>query len=905
MASRQQRQIESQQQVLVAKEQRLKYLKQQEARHAQVASESERLKKIRDRVESQELKLKKLRALKGQAEQYRANNENLNTELEAVKALFNEKEKELAMAVARVDQLTRQLKDLKSGVGKGLLGTKQANAAIELEKLRRELLIRNRLNEQQSNAIYTKEKLLHQHKEEVTRIDSRIIELQQRLRKQKMLEQQMAEHGGGNVIKNSETQNSANTGTKLNGIMKTGVNPYKDKFVYDKTEENTGIKRELNNNYGQFDDYNLPVVVSSDHKGTLSSNSQYHKQHPSSYLNSVSEPSLSTKVSSNPAGFNKDQLTSSQHRTDDAPSGQAYKSPHDLAGHKVPPSASSPKEQGKPGLHPVISISEEERQAGSGQSSPATSETDNDKSQSKGEEVITSSIGSVSALIEKLNKNNGQMDKTGLFRSNFTQRRPPPIHNSGFNSDKTHPEASLQPSVKTSDVDQDDVNPGKMGSNVAQSQPSPNSGLHLNQKPAPTYRYASKNQIANTYMGRLGTAAMERYQRNLNLLYRSLDTEAEKTELDKGAEETTSFSHTADASAASENLQYGVVRSPNYPDIASDKGSYKLNTPKHIRRRHSDSENEEVNRVLQETQELENQRQNQIEQAVDSNSTPTKVAEKSDSSPADKASVAVPVPEQQSQTEQTPAEEKKPEELPPPVSTPTLPELIRIRKSKSNLKQEGSRKSMNRVSFDPLALLLDGSLEGELELVKKVAVQVEDVSMPNDEGITALHNAICAGHLEIVKFLVEFGCDVNSPDSDGWTPLHCAASCNNLPMVKFLVEHGACVFATTISDHETAAEKCEEDEDGYDGCSDYLYSIQEKLGIINNGEVYGVFDYQATNVDEISFQTGDKLTVLRKGDDLEKEWWWSQFNGKEGYIPRNLLGLYPRITQKVKDVSDC
>ena len=56
------------------------------------------------------------------------------------------------------------------------------------------------------------------------------------------------------------------------------------------------------------------------------------------------------------------------------------------------------------------------------------------------------------------------------------------------------------------------------------------------------------------------------------------------------------------------------------------------------------------------------------------------------------------------------------------------------------------------------------------------------------------------------------------------TPLHCAASCNNLPMVKLLVEHGACIFATTISDHETAAEKCEEDEDGFDGCSEYLYS---------------------------------------------------------------------------------
>lgn len=75
------------------------------------------------------------------------------------------------------------------------------------------------------------------------------------------------------------------------------------------------------------------------------------------------------------------------------------------------------------------------------------------------------------------------------------------------------------------------------------------------------------------------------------------------------------------------------------------------------------------------------------------------------------------------------------------------------------------------------------------------------------------------------RFLVEFGCDVNAQDSDGWTPLHCAASCNNLQMVKFLVESGACLFASTLSDHETPAEKCEEDEEGFDGCSEYLYSM--------------------------------------------------------------------------------
>ncbi|KAL1379638.1 hypothetical protein pipiens_014755 [Culex pipiens pipiens] len=45
----------------------------------------------------------------------------------------------------------------------------------------------------------------------------------------------------------------------------------------------------------------------------------------------------------------------------------------------------------------------------------------------------------------------------------------------------------------------------------------------------------------------------------------------------------------------------------------------------------------------------------------------------------------------------------------------------------------------------------NASLEGELELVKITASQVSNPSAANDEGITALHNAICAGHVEIVK----------------------------------------------------------------------------------------------------------------------------------------------------------
>jgi hypothetical protein len=68
--------------------------------------------------------------------------------------------------------------------------------------------------------------------------------------------------------------------------------------------------------------------------------------------------------------------------------------------------------------------------------------------------------------------------------------------------------------------------------------------------------------------------------------------------------------------------------------------------------------------------------------------------------------------------------------------------------------------------------------------------------------------------------------------------------------------------------------------------------VQEKLGIVNDGAVYAVFDFSAHNKDELSFCINDKLAVLRKGDDSEKEWWWARtVNNVEGYIPRNMLGV--------------
>lgn len=131
-----------------------------------------------------------------------------------------------------------------------------------------------------------------------------------------------------------------------------------------------------------------------------------------------------------------------------------------------------------------------------------------------------------------------------------------------------------------------------------------------------------------------------------------------------------------------------------------------------------------------------------------------------------------------------------------------------------------------------------------------------------------------------------------------------------------LVESGAAIFATTISDVETAADKCEEMEEGYSQCSQFLYGgwsrrrpgtgavpgltcpsalssagVQEKLGVMNKGAAYALWDYVARRDDELSFGEGDAITVLRRHDDTETDWWWARLDDREGYVARNLLGV--------------
>jgi len=78
MALRQQQQIDSQHQLLATKEQRLRFLKSQEVRSAVASAEGERLRRLRERVEAQESKLRRLRALRGQVDLQKTYNVTLS-----------------------------------------------------------------------------------------------------------------------------------------------------------------------------------------------------------------------------------------------------------------------------------------------------------------------------------------------------------------------------------------------------------------------------------------------------------------------------------------------------------------------------------------------------------------------------------------------------------------------------------------------------------------------------------------------------------------------------------------------------------------------------------------------------------------------------------------------------------
>ncbi|KAM9704637.1 protein phosphatase 1, regulatory subunit 13Bb isoform 3-T3 [Menidia menidia] len=949
MATRQQQQIEAQQQMLVAKEQRLRYLKQQERRQQQTVSESEKLQRLKERVESQEAKLKKIRAMRGQVDYSKVINGNLSAEIEQVSGLFQEKQAELQAAVLRVEQLSLQLEDLRrgklNGIQTGLGGQVTGAAALELRKLYQELQIRNKLNQEQNSKLQQQKELLNKRNMEVTLMDKRISELRERLYKKKAEARQ----------KENLPLNRANGPPSPQPVPGTlgrvaAVGPYIQVPVPSR----------------QDGGYTMPPDPLKPQ--TLSVNNQANQGRPKS--DGVRKPHGPWKVS------DLDIIVD--------PVSQSLPESHPGPGASTGSDGTSPNDTGWPTVGKASTTLKPPERRDSGTDTQGKSPTSGSPITPSAEKVLDSKIPSSSPAITKPQPPPYGSHLTSSNTASSLERRkdaPPP-------RPLPNPPAPAWPRV-----------PPPTGSSSQQIQqrisvpPSPTfqpntplfpPGLseRLDPPPAVAVRPFIPDRGSRPQSPRKGPPTVN----SSSIYHMYLQQAAPKSQplkpalkavygkpvlhpsstppsplpfvqtggafpllqvqpggddaLDGEFDDHESFQHLEPSAPppSVENIPRPLsptkltpmVHSPlRYQSDADLEVLRKklANAPRPLKKRSSITEPEgpsgpNIQKLLyQRFNTLAGDNGNLLSETPlapppreedGGSEAPAKTADPNDNEP-------VPPPPQ---GPLDPAEAEGPEDdnnnnvggseasLPSPVPEVSTPEESGVAVSlqlekRTNLKKPNSERTGHgfRVKFNPLALLLDASLEGEFDLVQRIIYEVENPSTPNDEGITPLHNAVCAGHHHIVKFLLDFGVNVNAADSDGWTPLHCAASCNSVHLCKLLVESGAAIFASTISDVETAADKCEEMEEGYIQCSQFLYGVQEKMGVMNKGTVYTLWNYESQNPDELSFKEGDAVTILRRQDDSETEWWWARLEANEGYVPRNLLGLYPRIKPRQRSLA--
>eukprot|EP00062_Callorhinchus_milii_P011918 gi/632958400/ref/XP_007895021.1/ PREDICTED: apoptosis-stimulating of p53 protein 2 [Callorhinchus milii] len=1016
MAARQQQQIDSQQQLLANKEQRLRYLKQQDHRQQQ-AMEQEKLQKLREIAESQEAKLKKVRTLKGQVEQNRLSNGKLVEEIERMNSVFQQKQRELVIAVGKVEELTRQLDMLKSGKIDGYHDTQSAVA--ELDRLYKELQVRNKLNQEQNAKLQHQRESLSKRNSEVASMDRRIGDLRDRLWKKKAALQQK-ENVPVASDKNTPQQVISSSPSRV-----AAVGPYIQSSTFPRvpTRPELLVKPAFPNGSATLPStqsshgaVNIPVLhtvkpavfpVKTSIAGT---GTQAHLQTPpqagperKESVVDVRQPTASAFSSNSTSTLGKGGTVPNTGQAGDdvvmrdkndkrvrcvsmfeamdpaigIPSvGTLRKnqSSEDLLrdaqiGNKnvkvPPPVPSKPKQISLPyGTSGQLSVSENKIEV-SPQKSP----------------------GNVGIIGSKVNPTQSTGTQQMLNRTTTIQAPPAP---------ETIPAATVRP-YPSQPSKEPPLQPFRKPKTVATiynmytQQPSLGKNFQ-HTVPSVLTRAPMRPPFTSLYGKPVIPGSTQNYtssqqDQEIGGMYsKSLD---KPDGPDSDIENASSVGDHSEAERIPRPLSptkllpfmYNPYR--NQSDADLDALRKKLsNAPRPLKKRSSITEPEGPNGpnmqklmyqrttvaametgslmpfyqpkqpALSPSAEENTIKENRdISSKAEDNTTgkdvplqaepaPTKETEAAGaeelmlSSPVDTGPGLEGLPEttpglpsvaEQPSQESALSPEELAEEYPPyppppyPVSgePETLGDEFNMRPpeitshtilppgKRTNLKKDGSERIGHgmRVKFNPLALLLDSSLEGEYDLVQRIIYEVEDPSQPNDEGITALHNAVCAGHTEIVKFLVQFGVNVNAADSDGWTPLHCAASCNNVQVCKFLVESGAAVFATTYSDLQTAADKCEEMEEGYIQCSQFLYGVQEKMGIMNRGIVYGLWDNEAQNEDELSFKEGDCMSTIRREDEDEIEWWWARLNDGEGYVPRNLLGLYPRIKPRQRSLA--
>uniref|UniRef100_A0A8C7M8W1 Protein phosphatase 1, regulatory subunit 13Ba n=1 Tax=Oncorhynchus kisutch TaxID=8019 RepID=A0A8C7M8W1_ONCKI len=923
MATRQQQQIEAQQQMLVAKEQRLRYLKQQDHTQGQTASEAEKLQRLKERVESQEAKLKKIRAMRGQVDYSKLINGNLSAEIQHVSGLFQEKQAELQSAVVKVDQLTQQLEDLRRGRLNGLQplgGPLTGTAALELRKLYQELQVRNKLNAEQSGRLQQNKELLNKRNTEVTMMDKRIWDLRERLHKKKAEARQKENNPLNRINGPPSPQPTPSSSGRVAAVC-----PYIQVPVPGRQEGGYALPPD------PLKPQSVPGTGPINHGRSKSANDAVW-------------PTLSKSVSSRqPSDWRKtspDQVRSLLHLpllrslstsqyldSSKLPGGSVSKPPPIYGTYPAPtghPSivcstSSLPRsapatlawQRSAPTPAPPGSSSQQIQQRISVPPSPTPQPGQGERPDPPLAVAVRPYVPDrSSSRPQSPRKGPATMNSSSIYHMYLQQPAAKSYTLGGRSAVKAvYGKPVLPSSTSPSPVpfQHGALSPGgglgggedmvdREGDTIEGRLLPPPSVENIPRPLSPT----KLTPVAHSPLRYQSDADLEVLRRRLTNAPRPLKKRSSITEPEGPTGPNIQkllyqrFNTLAGGMEGSNNTPFyqpvfmgGVLGCPDMDNINTANGNLMETASLVVTAAEGPNSD---HRLSPSSDSNENQQQRTPPPSEAIPCLPTPQPSKEDNNNNNQPGLT------------TTSTTSTPRPIPEASVTPlSLSQQIK----RTNLKKPESERTGHglRVKFNPLALLLDASLEGEFDLVQRIIYEVENPSTANDEGITPLHNAVCAGHHHIVKFLLDFGVNVNAADSDGWTPLHCAASCNSVHLCKMLVESGAAIFATTISDVETAADKCEEMEDGYTQCSQFLYGVQEKLGVMNKGSVYGLWDYEAQSSDELSFHEGDAITTLSRRDDAETEWWWARLHDKEGYVPRNLLGLYPRIKPRQRSLA--
>ncbi len=830
IAMRQQQQIEINQQLLVAKEKRLKMLKLEEQKNQQLSQLSQqqmgsneantgnnqKLENLKQSVLSQELKIFKLKQLRNQILEYKLSNSNMYSELDLIKSLFADKERELFKAVNKVTELNKQIEQLKKmkSASKSTSGANgQAGSGSnmnELEKLKQELVIRNKLNEQQAKKIIQQHEVFNKKQIEVLALDKRIDELKVRIAA-KRSQQLKTNSIIGNVLI-AEQENA----------LFSRVNHFIDEQQQQQQQQMLSEQNQAQSSMGSS---RVAAQVLTANNANNINNSPSKQSAKFATKQEIANTYMNHQTKYHQQLSNRLQQHQQQQQQPLAPT-------------------PTPVQQQQQQQIPFIQLN-----------STHTKQTSHDENES-----TTSSSHSSSNLPSS---SSSSLSPNNQLNNQQSPHKPVSLPVGLSMQSQQHAIAqSINQQANANEAD---------GSTL----PS-----HLKLE---FDKIKFLPDVVKTIKKRHSISEMEGSVNTLppQIIQKLLEKHQQQHQLSKINE-------------CNEN----VAKASNETHLQQQQQQVQVQSKPSTNEMTIKSTTVELVKSNQQQSQQPQQSQNTVFLSTFMSSQSNELKQRQQ--------------QQQQQSQPLPVQSSA-----QPVQQQVVTKSI-IKQTNIDMQNQQAETTTTtntivsrRVNFDPHALLLDAAVEGELDLVMLCAQKVNDISEPNDEGITALHNSVCAGHFDIVKFLVDYCCDINYADNDGWTPLHCAASCNNIQMIKFLIENGASIFATTVSDNETAINKCEEDEDGYQMCFDYLLNAQNMMGDekFNNGIVFALYSYDAENEDELSFKCNDKLKVVDKHeqeDDMNDGWWTCRLvdeqaekgNMKEGLVPKNYLGLYPRVASR-------